>query len=745
MKLENLKSFFKDNFSEKTLLIVSNREPYVHKNSEAGVKVETPVGGLTSALDAVLSAVGGKWVAWGSGDADRKASKNSRVQVPPENPSYTLRRVWLTKTEVDNHYHGYSNQVLWPLCHMTLDRIYFLKRFWEGYVKVNRTFAKAVLEEADDDTVVWVHDYQLCLLPKMLREKRPGLVIAHFWHIPWPNWGVFRVCPQPKKIIEAMLCSDLLGFQIPLFAKNFLDCVTECIEDAEVDYENARVTYKAHTTILKAFPISIDYNWFNSNASAPKTAKTIKNIKNKYKLVGHTGIGVDRLEYTKALLKRLQAIDLLFEKYENFRGGFTFIQVAVPTRVEEPYLSYKLAVEALISKINKKYSSGYWKPIIYIDKKIEHEDLIAYYRMSDVAIISSIYDGMNLVAKEYVASQVDEKGMLILSELAGAAEELEGSILVNPYDIESFTESIKNALVMQDKEKSLRMAVLRKQVRENDIYKWISDIIKEILRNCAGARKDCAYLFDHLDDIRTRLKKAKPMLFLDYDGTLTPIVSSPDKAVLASETRGLIAKLKEVMGVAIISGRGLMDTKERVGIEELIYAGNHGAEIWNGEKVVVSQNISANRLLLNDFLVRIKNATDRFHGILIEDKGATASIHYRLLKPKQFAEFFDTFSAIAAEYEDLFRITSGKKVFELRPLGMWNKGDAVSWITEQSGPKAIAIYIGDDTTDEDAFEAIKDTGISISIGENSKADYYLKSQKEIKDFLKTMRGLVNKG
>jgi trehalose-phosphatase len=279
-------------------------------------------------------------------------------------------------------------------------------------------------------------------------------------------------------------------------------------------------------------------------------------------------------------------------------------------------------------------------------------------------------------------------------------------------------------------------------VQENDIYKWISDIIKEILRSCAGARKSCAYLFDHLDDIRGRLKGIRPMLFLDYDGTLTPIVSSPDKAVLAKETRGLIAKLKETMGVAIISGRGLMDTKERVGIEDLIYAGNHGAEIWDGEKVVVSQNISANRLLLNDFLVRLKEATDRFHGILIEDKGATASIHYRLLKPKEFAEFFNTFSTIAADYEDLFNITSGKKVFEVRPLGMWNKGDAVSWITKQAGPKSMAIYVGDDTTDEDAFRAIEGTGISISIGKNPKADYYLKSQKEIKDFLKEIRGLT---
>jgi trehalose 6-phosphate synthase/phosphatase len=657
--------------------------------------------------------------------------------VPPGHPSYTLKRVWLTKAQVNNYYHGYSNHVLWPLCHMSLDKIYFMRRFWEDYTKVNRAFASAALEEADDDTIVWVHDYQLCLVPKFLREKKPGLTIAHFWHIPWPNWGVFRVCPQPKKIIEGLLANDLIGFQIPLFVKNFLDCAHECLgsEGAHVDYELSTVHYKGHTTKLKAFPISVDFDRFNEAASTKRTVTAIKNLKNKYKIVGQTGVGVDRLEYTKGLIKRLQAIELFFEKYERFRGSFTVIQVAVPTREKEPYLSYKKLVEEHVERINRKYSSGYWSPIIYIDRKIDHKDLVAYYRMADVGIVSSVYDGMNLVAKEYVASQVDEKGMLILSELAGAAEELEGSIIVNPYNIEDFADAIRRALVMQEREKSLRMAVLRKHVKEYDIYRWISEVLTEILSVSTAKVKRCRYILNCMDEVHERVKGDGTLLFLDYDGTLTPIVSTPEKALIKDSMRSLIKRLNSRIPVAIISGRSLTDIKELVGIEGLIYAGNHGAEIWDGKETVVSQNITADRYLLNELLQRLSNELARFSGVFVEDKGATASIHYRLLKVKELAEFFEIFERTVADYEDSFRITSGKKVFEIRPLALWNKGDAVKWISENLAPGRDVVYIGDDTTDEDAFKVIKGHGASIAIVSNPEADYYLKSQSELQGFL----------
>ncbi|MBE9529164.1 MAG: bifunctional alpha,alpha-trehalose-phosphate synthase (UDP-forming)/trehalose-phosphatase [Proteobacteria bacterium] len=736
MTLARFGSYIQENLSTKRLIIVSSREPYVHKQTKNGIKVDVPAGGLTSAMDDVLKITGGTWVAWGSGSADRETVTDDRVLVPPGDPAYTLKRVWLTPTEVNNYYHGYSNQLLWPLCHMALDRVYYRKKFWENYIKVNRAFAKSVLEEVDSDTVVWIHDYQLCLVPKFIREKRSGLTLAHFWHIPWPNWGVFRVHPQPQKILEGLLANDLIGFQIPFFRKNFLECVVECFgPEAEIDYRHSTVTYRGHTTSLQAFPISIDYEKFNSASKARKTDTAIKSLKNKYKIVGQTGIGVDRLEYTKALLKRLQAIELFFEKYERFIGRFTFIQIAVPTRMKEPYLSYKKSVEALIEKINKKYSTGYWSPIIYIDKKIDQKDLIAYYKMADIGIISSINDGMNLVAKEYVACQSETRGMLILSELAGASEELESAIMVNPYDIEDFAQSIQRALVMADTDKALRMEQMRRQVAENDIYKWIADILGAMTQVSKLKQKRCRYLFDNIDRIEDTLGNRRLLLCLDYDGTLTPIVNTPDAAHLGAKIKTLLLSLKKVVDLAIISGRKIEDIKGRVGIEDIIYAGNHGAEIWDGEKIAISQYMSADRLLLNEFQIRLQNALCGFPAIFIEDKGATLSVHFRNLKIKELAAFLLIFEETATYFKDAFRITAGKKVFEVRPIGLWNKGDAINWIREHLGPEKYVVYVGDDTTDEDAYGVLKSSGMPISIGSNPEADYYLKEQGEIKALL----------
>lgn len=734
-----LKAFIEENFVDKRLFVVTNREPYAHKRTGSGIKVERPAGGVTSALDNVMRAVGGTWISWGSGSGDKEVvdSRNCII-VPPEVLSYTLKRVWLSQAEADNYYHGYSNQMLWPLCHITLDRVYYRKRFWDDYKKVNQYFANAVIEESDKDSIVWIHDYHLSLLPQMLRERKSSLTIAHFWHIPWPNWDVFRVCPQSKEILEGMLGNDLVGFHIHFFAKNFMDCVKRSL-DAEVDYNQAAVTYKGHTTRLNAFPISIDYDKFNSMADSSRTIRMIREIKKKYELKGrYIGIGVDRLEYTKALIKRLQAIDLLFERYKRFRKRFTFIQIAVPTRMKEPYISYRKAVEELVSKINKKYSTGRWKPIIYIDAKVEHKDLAAYYRMADVGIISSIYDGMNLVAKEYIASQVDGNGVLILSELAGAADELEGAILVNPYDIEGFSNTIKDALKMAQDEKYARMSALRAQVKENDIHKWGYDIIHEISTISSIKEMKYCYLPEHIPEIKAKLMNRNLFLLLDYDGTLTPIVESPDKAFLPENIRSLIIKLKDHMAIAVVSGRNLCDVKERVGIEDIIYVGNHGAEIWDGKKIVISQESGVNRNLLQEFLDRLKGSLSHIQGLLIEDKGITASLHFRNAEVGYLGELHTIFNRIVRDYETVFRITYGKKVFEIRPVNAWNKGDAVMWLIKNYMENKFPLCIGDDTTDEDAYRAIKGSGISISIGGNPEADYYLKKQEEIKDFLELL-------
>ncbi|UCH44676.1 MAG: bifunctional alpha,alpha-trehalose-phosphate synthase (UDP-forming)/trehalose-phosphatase [Nitrospiraceae bacterium] len=738
MRRNRFRSIVDSVSGDQSLIIVSNREPYAHKKVGSKVKVEKPAGGLTSAMDEALKSIGGTWVAWGSGSEDRNhVGEKDRVQVPPKKPLYTLKRVWLSPDEVNNYYHGYSNHVLWPLCHMALDRVYFRKKYWEDYKRANRSFARAILEETGESSTVWIHDYHLCLVPEMLRSGTEKLSIAHFWHIPWPNFSVLRICPQSREILEALLHNDLIGFQIPLFIHNFMECVHESIEDADIDYESETVSYRGHTTKLKAFPISVDFERFHDLASSEKSTNAISKLMKRHSLPERKiGIGVDRLEYTKGLIKRFQALDLFFERHPEYMGKFTFIQIAVPTRMKEPYISYKATVEGLVRKINKKYSQEGWNPIIYRDTKSEHEDLAVYYRMGDLAIISSIYDGMNLVAKEFIASQVDEKGVLILSEFAGAAEELEGAMLVNPYDIEDFSDSIKRALDMTAEEKSCRIRTLRRQVRERDIYRWISDFIKDIGILKSKQAVKAKYLLNHLSDI----PKEDLFLFLDYDGTLTPIVDSPERAIIDEDTLMLIRKLQGIMPVAIVTGRSLNNIMDIIKIGNLVYAGNHGAEIWDGNKLVIDQQIADSREMLNIMIAQLKATLSPIQGLIIEDKGITASIHFRMVSPHDICRVHDVFWAIAERHKEMFTITSGKKVFEIRPHGMWNKGDAVKWIWGNIGENRLPLYIGDDLTDEDAFKAIRGKGIGVSVEKSEEADYYMKTQDEVKAFLNWVLG-----
>lgn len=718
------------------IIVVSNREPYVHKRSGLRISVEVPAGGLTSALDDVLKADQGTWVAWGSGNADRETvDMRNCLQVPPESPRYTLKRVWLKPQDVDNYYHGYANQVLWPLCHITLDRVTYRKSFWHYYERVNQSFAEAVLEEAGERNIVWLHDYHLCLVPRMLRERSAGLTLVHFWHIPWPDWSVFRICPQSKEILEGLLANDLIGFQIPLFVKNFMDCVRECL-DAVIDYQRRTITYRDHATRLDNFPISVDFAKFDALVSSKNATKALEDLRKQHRIGGLlVGIGVDRLEYTKALVKRLQAIELFFERYASFRRKFTFIQIAVPTRMREPYLSYSKTVEAMIGRINARFGQGAWRPIDYVTTKIDHQELALYYRLADLAIISSIYDGMNLVAKEYVASQVDGQGVLLLSEFAGAAEELEGSLLVNPYNVEEFSDSIRQALTMSADEKTARMTSLRRQVQEHDIHFWTREVISAARRIHDLKQQECLPWREREREVGERLAGREVFLFLDFDGTLAPIAESPERVVLSGAVKASLEMLARVSRLAVVSGRALDDLRSRVGVDGIAYAGNHGSEIWLDGSILRAPGLDKAAGTLKVLLDRLRARLASVPGVLIEDKGITASVHFRQIDPSRAGDVLRIFWDVAREYEKGFRITTGKKVLEIRPQEAWNKGHAVARIMELHGRGLLPIYLGDDTTDEDAFRAIRGCGISISIGPNAESDYFLRDQDEVSDFL----------
>ena len=483
---EDIQTLVKSKLKGYKFLIVSNREPYIHMHTPDGVRVKTPAGGLTAALDPLMQATGGIWVAGGSGDADREnVDKQSRCLVPPGDPKYVLKRVWMSKSEVDRFYFGFSNQTLWPLCHNVFQEPIFKKSFWDGYKYSNRLYAEAVKEEMKgvDRAFIWFHDYHLALAPNMVRNgasKKQKLVLAHFWHIPWPTWEVFILLPWAKEMLSGMLANDLIGFHLRNYCVNFLASV-EKVLGAKVDYRTLNVEYKGRTIRVRPFPISIDFDAIDRRTKKPDVKREMKRVRApQYIPYKYIGVGVDRIDYTKGIIERFRAIDRFLEKYPEYQNNFVFVEAGASSRTRIPaYMELNEEISKTVDKINWKYMRGYWKPIVYIRGKLTPDRLFALYRTADVCIVSPIQDGMNLVAKEFIAANVDCTGVLILSKFAGATEELKGAIIVNPYDVEGFTDALKNALEMSPKEKHQRMKSLRDNVRRNNVFKWLADFICE--------------------------------------------------------------------------------------------------------------------------------------------------------------------------------------------------------------------------------------------------------------------------
>jgi trehalose 6-phosphate synthase len=427
----------------------------------------------------------GIWIAWGSGDADRQTvDDHDRVCVPPDHPSYTLRRMWLAPEEVEQYYHGYCNRFLWPLCHVTLDRVAFRQKYWETYRSVNERFSQIILEELNGQSgVVWIQDYHLALCPLLLKQQRPDLIVSMFWHIPWPPHDVFRICPQRRELLSALLACNQIGFHLDRYRQNFLECVERELEAGIEGGE--RILYRGHQTLVSAVPVGIDFESFDQRARSQDTEKRINNLRKRLKIGPESivGLGVDRLDYTKGLLKRFWALEEFLSSYPDLHGRFLFIQIAAPTRAEsEPYRSYRDILHSIVNEINTKFGRSNWRPIEYIEGQLNQDSLAAYYRLANLCLVSSVYDGLNLVSKEYVASRVDEMGVLLLSEMAGSVEELTGALPINPYDLEGVAQTVRKAIEMSREEQQARMARMRELVKKHDIYHWMTVSLEAIHR-----------------------------------------------------------------------------------------------------------------------------------------------------------------------------------------------------------------------------------------------------------------------
>jgi trehalose 6-phosphate synthase len=482
---DRLYQLVREKLGDYLFVVISNREPYIHSFSGNELRWTFGPGGVTAALDPVMQASGGTWVAWGAGQADKAVvDDKDRVKVPPDNPQYTLKRVWLTPEEIEGFYNGFCSSGIWPLIHQVYVCPFFSKSHWEIYQRVNNRYAQALLDElAGKPALALFNDIHVALVSRIVKESNPNIVSALFWHEPWPHYEAFRILPWQKEILDGLLSHDLLGFHLREHCEHFLDCAHRSL-GAQVDHRQSTVTWRGLTTQVRVFPISVDFQSISQLAQGDEVRWEMAKLREEKGLnYPFIGVGMDRIDYTKGILERIKALDLLLEKYPQYRGKLSFFQLGQPSRTGvKEYQAIGEQLDLAVKKVNKKYQDGQWQPIIYFKGyDVSRATCIGVLRLANFCVVSSLHDGMNLVAKEFVASRVDGDGVLILSQFAGAAAELQDAVLINPFTVEEFAEKIKEAIEMPKVERQRRMKIMRETVNNNNIYQWAGSIISSIM------------------------------------------------------------------------------------------------------------------------------------------------------------------------------------------------------------------------------------------------------------------------
>ena len=474
--------------------MVSNREPYIHNRDNGQITLQTPASGLVSALEPVIRACGGTWIAHGSGNADRETvDREDKIRVPPDAPSYTLRRIWISDEEQDGYYYGLANEGLWPLCHIAFVRPQFRQSDWRQYEAINERFAEAVVQEAKtEDPIVLVQDYHFALAPRMIRQRLPKATIITFWHIPWPNAETFSICPWKERIIDGLLGSTILGFHTQFHCNNFFETVDRFVE-SRIDRERATVTSGGHETMVRAYPISIEWPP-KALAGQPSVDDCRSQVRQALGIAPDVklAVGIERFDYTKGILDRMRAVDELLTRQPEWSRRLTFLQVAAPTRSKlASYSTLQTEALALAEDINSRHGNGSYQPIRLLIRHHEAAEVFKLFRAADVCIVSSLHDGMNLVAKEFVAARDDERGVLVLSSFTGASRELSEALIVNPYNTQEMSSAFDIALRMSDSEQQERMRLMRQQVREWNVYRWAGRMLVD-----AAASRQRRRIFD---------------------------------------------------------------------------------------------------------------------------------------------------------------------------------------------------------------------------------------------------------
>ena len=719
--------------------MVSNRLVVsVTKKSRDEIKYQQAVGGLATGLGAIHKLYNMLWVGW-AGIAAEKVRGRER-EIRDAMLKWNLYPIFLSKKHVENYYQGFCNKTIWPLFHYFPQYTVYSENYWKSYKKVNEIFCKELTEILDEGDTVWIHDFHFLLLPKMLREKIPNLNIGFFLHIPFPSYEIFRMLPWRREIVEGMLGADLIGFHTYNYVRHFLSAVRHIL-----GYEPSmgRILVNNRPVLVDAFPIGINYGHIESYVKRKSVESKVQEIK---KSVGDKKImfSIDRLDYTKGIVERLEAFDRFLEKYPEFRKKIVFINVVVPSRTSvEQYRELKRRVDEMVGRINSKYRDIDWAPLIYIYRFLPQTTLIALYRAADIGLILPLRDGMNMIAKEYVASKTDGKGVLILSEMAGAAEELVEALRVNPFDTDEVADSIKEALTMPENEKIRRMRVMQRGIRDYDIFRWAQDFFYKLDEIKREQEEFMGNVIDEGDirKIISAYKKAKKrIIFLDYDGTLVPFAPTPSEAKPDREIRNIIRKLSSdpKNTVVIVSGREKKDLDKWFSKYSVGMVAEHGVwikEVGKDWRLVEEINNSWKNVVRPI----LEYYTRRTPGSLIEEKEYTIAWHYRrcesVLGEVRARELKEVLLQITANTP--LGIVEGKKVIEIRHVGI-NKGRAArEFLSRKKWDFVMAI--GDDHTDEDLYDAMPPEAYTIKVGYGqTRAKYNIKDVSNVRKLLKEL-------
>jgi trehalose 6-phosphate synthase/phosphatase len=729
------------------LVIVSNRLPFTVSFKEGNPEFKPSAGGLTTGLWSYLERKPGPgadrpdylWMGWpGTG----VIPENQEAVRRYSQAHYKSEPVFLPEESMDRFYLGFCNQTIWPLFHYFPSITHYEEDQWQEYRNVNRIFADAVLNVLRPDDVLWIHDYHLMLLPKLIREKLPDLPIGFFLHIPFPSWEIFRMLPRAwrEEIIEGLLGSSLIGFHTHDYVRDFL---TSVLRTSGYEHQLGNLTLRDRVVQVETFPMGVEFDRFAQAAGSRETELSVEELRSR--CVGQKVIfSVDRLDYTKGLINRLRGYELFLKNNPQWHGKVVFVISVAPSRIGvDSYQAMKLEVEQTVGRIVGDYGNVHWTPLVYQFRNLSFDEIVPLYRMCDVALITPLRDGMNLVAKEFIAARPDQTGVLILSEMAGAAKEMGEAIIINPFHREDFSKALEQALAMPVDEQIRRNQLMQERLRRYNVVRWADDFVQALVSTQKTEAARQARLLTGkastsvLQHYRAAARRA---LLLDYDGTLVPFAAEPKLARPDAEVAQLLAALTAdpANHVTIISGRPRATLAEWLGAVPVSLIAEHGVWLRNP-----GEDWRMLRAMTTDWKERVRPLlqlyVDRLPGALLEEKEFSLAWHYRRADPEQASlcakELIDDLTGYTRNID--VQVFEGNKVIELRNTGV-NKGSAaVEWL-RQFSPDFI-LGIGDDWTDEDMFRALPPEAVSVRVGvANTAAKYYLSNHTAVRRLLREL-------